>query len=236
MESSRAVRCAQSDDAAGRHARKSGIWSEAAGRRSAVLLATLAFSSAVLPLAGATAAARAQDDSAVNRHAAAADDRNTPPARDGLHDPDLAATHLLQSPQEAFAGLPHASGGNYVNWTEALKRGAIAPRYDRLDAHATPPVLQLDVVREVRKIWGSMPPAVFPHAAHSEWVDCPVCHPALFVAEKGKNTMTMGEIMAGRKCGVCHGTVAFPVVECKRCHYRPLGGHAQRRAPKKSGR
>jgi uncharacterized OB-fold protein len=31
----------------------------------------------------------------------------------------------------------------------------------------------------------------------------------------------MAAILLGQKCGVCHGKVAFPVSECKRCHSQP---------------
>jgi c(7)-type cytochrome triheme protein len=206
-------------------------------RRSVILSTIVAFAPVVLSVVIAAATARAQDANAMNRLPAAPVERNAPPAVDGLHDPAIEGTQLLQSPGEAFAGLPKADGGNYVNWTEALRSGKIAPRYDRLDGQAKPEVLQLDIVREVKRIWGGMPPAVFSHAAHSEWLDCPVCHPALFVAEKGKNTMTMAEIMVGRKCGVCHGTVAFPVAECKRCHYQPnSSGYEKTVSLKDSGR
>lgn len=185
-------------------------------RRCAILLGVVGAVGVVLSVGRA---ARAQDGGLDRQQVAG--NRNVAPLSDGLHDPSIEGTQLLQSPQEAFAGLPKASGGNYVNWTDALESGNITPRYDRLDARAKPEVLQLDVVRQMKRIWGGTPPAVFPHAAHSEWVDCPTCHPALFVPEKGKNTMSMAEIMAGQKCGVCHGTVAFPASECKRCHYQP---------------
>ena len=42
--------------------------------------------------------------------------------------------------------------------------------------------------------------------------------------------MTMAEIMAGKKCGVCHGTVAFPVSDCKRCHYHGKGAGTRKAA------
>jgi hypothetical protein len=31
----------------------------------------------------------------------------------------------------------------------------------------------------------------------------------------------MVQILLGEKCGVCHGKVAFPVSECRRCHSKP---------------
>jgi c(7)-type cytochrome triheme protein len=75
--------------------------------------------------------------------------------------------------------------------------------------------MDLKIVMEVK---GSMPNVVFPHKAHTEILDCSNCHDAIFVPKKGGNPMSMAEIMLGQKCGVCHGSVAFPVTECKRCH------------------
>ena len=190
--------------------------------RQPVILSTLVpLSALLLAIAIPATTAHAQGANAFNRLHTAPGDRNAPPLNDGIHDPAIEGTGLLQAPKEAFGGLPKASGGNYVNWGEALKSGKIAPRYDKDDAKATPEILDLDVIREVK---GTTPNAVFPHAAHAEWMDCPVCHPTIFEAAKGANTMTMAEIMVGQKCGICHGTVAFPVSECKRCHYLPKAG------------
>lgn len=167
----------------------------------------------------ATAAtSRAEGPNAFNRLHTPPGDRNAPPTADSIHDPAIGGTQILQTPREAFDGLPQAAGGNHVNWSEALKSGKIAPRYSRDDPAAQPQLLDTDVVREVK---GTMPAAVFPHQAHTEWLDCANCHPAIFETANGANTMSMAEIMVGQKCGICHGTVAFPVAECRRCHYDP---------------
>jgi hypothetical protein len=36
--------------------------------------------------------------------------------------------------------------------------------------------------------------------------------------KKGANSISMEKIRAGKQCGVCHGTVAFGVERCARCH------------------
>ncbi|MBF0142282.1 MAG: hypothetical protein HQL57_08330 [Magnetococcales bacterium] len=149
------------------------------------------------------------------------EDRNPPQARDGIHDPANEGTNLLQTPQEAFAGLPQSPAGNYVNWVEALAKGAITPRYDRLNPNEEAVVFDLDIVREVK---GTMPDVVYPHDRHTMWLDCSNCHPDIFVPEKGKNQISMAQILMGQKCGVCHGKVAFPVAECRRCHSKKKGG------------
>lgn len=174
----------------------------------------------------------AQDPNSFNRLHSAAGDRNAPPARDGLHDPAVDGTGQLQSPREAFEALPKAVGGNFVNWGEALKNKKISPRWDKSNPGAQSESLDLDVVREVK---GTTPDAVFPHAVHAEWVECASCHPEVFEPTKGANSMTMAEIMAGKKCGICHGTVAFPVSDCKGCHYKQKSGSTAKASGSKSG-
>jgi len=144
--------------------------------------------------------------------------RNLPPAEDGIHDPDNDGTVSLQHPHEAFQSLPRANAGNRVNWVASILDKKIQPRASKDDPKAEPVLMDLDIVREVK---GSMPDVVYPHQAHTEWLDCSNCHPAIFVPEKGANSMSMASILLGQQCGVCHGKVAFPVSECRLCHSRP---------------
>lgn len=142
---------------------------------------------------------------------------NPPPAQDGIHDPANNDVQLLQSPGEAFAPLDKNPFGNHVDWVAALDKKLIEPRYDRLDPEVQPIVMDLNIVREVK---GSMPDVVYPHKQHTEWLDCSNCHPAIFIPQKGANQISMASILMGQQCGVCHGKVAFPVSECRRCHSR----------------
>jgi c(7)-type cytochrome triheme protein len=144
-------------------------------------------------------------------------ERNPPPAKDGIHDPDNEGTHILQPPKDAFGVLPKGISGNRVDWVKALDEGKIAPRYELEDTGKAPVVMDLDIVREVK---GSMPDVVYPHEQHTKWLDCSNCHPAIFVPQKGANKMSMAGILLGKQCGVCHGKVAFPVADCRKCHSR----------------
>ena len=144
-------------------------------------------------------------------------ERNLPPARDGIHDPGNDGTQTLQHPREAFASLPKANSGNRVDWVAALEGGDVQPRFDLHDGDKKPVVLDLNIVREVK---GSMPDVVYPHKQHTEWLDCSNCHPAIFIPKKGANNISMASILLGEQCGVCHGKVAFPVSDCRRCHSR----------------
>ncbi len=147
-------------------------------------------------------------------------EHNLPPVKDGIHDPEGEGTLVLQPPKEAFSNLVKSKAGNYVDWVKSLKQGKISPRYDRLDPKAKPIIMDLNIVREVK---GSMPDVVYPHAQHTEWLDCSNCHPAIFIPQKGANQISMASILLGQKCGVCHGKVAFPVTAktCRTCHSKP---------------
>jgi len=140
---------------------------------------------------------------------------NLPPVKDGIHDPENQGTEMLQPPKVAFEALSKDKSGNRVNWVKSLHDGDIAPRYDRMDPDAVPVVMDLNIVREVK---GSMPNVVYPHKQHTEWLDCSNCHPDIFIPQKGANQISMAAILLGQKCGVCHGKVAFPVSECRKCH------------------
>ncbi len=150
-----------------------------------------------------------------NRLMRPATQRNLPPPEDGIHDPGNDGTHSLLPPATAFASFVRNNSGNRVDWVKTLSDGKIAPRFDRNDPNAKPMVMDLNIVREVK---GSMPDVVYPHKQHTEWLDCSNCHPAIFVPQKGANQISMAAILLGQKCGVCHGKVAFPVSECRRCH------------------
>ena len=178
-----------------------------------------------------TVAQTASDPNAFNRLLAPRGARNLAPAEDGIHDPGNAGTLALQPPLLSFQRLPRANAGNRVDWGAALAKKGIQPRWEANDPNAAPAVMDLNIVREVK---GSMPDVVYPHQQHTEWLDCSNCHPAIFVPQKGVNQISMAAILLGQKCGVCHGKVAFPVSECRRCHSRNKDAPAQAAAEKLS--
>lgn len=150
-----------------------------------------------------------------NRLMKSSSEWNPPPAKDGIHDPEIPGTLLLQEPKVAFDSLSKSKSGNRVDWVKALQGNEITPRYEKLSDDAKPVVMDLNIIREVK---GSMPDVVYPHKQHTEWLDCSNCHPAIFIPQKGANQISMAAILLGQKCGVCHGKVAFPVSECRKCH------------------
>lgn len=160
-------------------------------------------------------AAEKKDPNRFNRLLPPKDKRTPPLAEDGIHDPKNTGIKVLQEPKEAFSVLVKGKGGNYVDWVKSLKKKKIKPLYDLDDPELVPMTVDMNIVREVK---GTMPDVVFPHEQHTEWLECNNCHPAIFTPQKGANPMSMVDIMLGKKCGVCHGSVAFPVTDCRRCH------------------
>ena len=146
------------------------------------------------------------------------DDRKWAPLdSDGVHDPVSPALTILQQPEEALSVLPPDPSGNLVDWVAALSTGAIAPR-SQIYPDTTVNLLDDDILFDQT---AAMPIVLFPHRQHTEWLDCSNCHDRIFKRGRGINEFGMFSILEGYFCGQCHGAVAFPLTECKRCHSVP---------------
>ena len=131
-----------------------------------------------------------------------------------IHDPLNPEYGRLQRIDEATRHMPRDALG-FPDWMAALRAGLIAPRAG-LSAADKMNVLDLDVVMKNTK---EMPHVVFPHRAHTLWLDCSNCHPAPFLPVAGTNPVSMTEIFRGKYCGMCHDRVAFiSFYSCYRCH------------------
>ena len=151
--------------------------------------------------------------------ALAADGQWLPIARDGLHDPGGPAVGVLQEPREALSALAPDVVGNQVRWMQALDSGQIKPRTNIQPET----IVNLRTTEVLLKNTGEMPMVRFPHRQHTAWLDCSNCHEQLFDKTAGTTRINMLLILAGEKCGLCHGAVAFPLTECLRCHSVPRG-------------
>lgn len=134
--------------------------------------------------------------------------------RDGVHDPRNPSLRLLQEPREALSRLAPDTAGNQVRWVEALEREQIQPR-STLFMRTPPEIRDQDIVLPRT---GDQPAVRFPHRAHTLWLDCTNCHEHLFQSKAGANKLSMLAMLQGEQCGLCHGAVAFPLTECRRCH------------------
>lgn len=77
-----------------------------------------------------------------------------------------------------------------------------------------------DVVLNRNSEKEGMRPVIFPHWFHRIRFRCKVCHNELgFKMRAGSNDMTMGNIIEGEYCGMCHnGELAWAVENCDLCH------------------
>lgn len=120
--------------------------------------------------------------------------------------------------EDAVEALPRDAAGN-VDWVQAIKAHAIAPRPGVDPKAPEQAVLEFDV--DLAQSPSRLFSVTYPHAAHTQWLSCQNCHPAIFPLKQGAEptVVTMAKIRAGEQCGVCHGRVAFSVEkECARCH------------------
>jgi c(7)-type cytochrome triheme protein len=134
--------------------------------------------------------------------------------KDGLHDPESPAIHILQEPSTALSLLPPDNVGNKVSWIKALREQYIEPRTNILP-ETDIEVIDMDIIMERT---GELPMVLFPHKPHTEWLDCDNCHDEIFIEKVDANPVNMLAILTGEYCGRCHGAVAFPLTECNRCH------------------
>jgi c(7)-type cytochrome triheme protein len=120
------------------------------------------------------------------------------------------------------ANLPKERFGNGVDWEKAEKEKRIS-LVDYIEG-----VSIKRKAMDVRKDFSiapnvkGMPEIIFSHEKHTVWNGCEVCHPEIFMVKKGQVKYTMVDIFEGEYCGVCHGKVAFPMMDCQRCHTQPV--------------
>jgi len=123
-----------------------------------------------------------------------------------------------------FTGkFPKERFGNGINWEKAESDGFIklTDYLEGVSIKRKTMKVQKDFTLNP-KVEG-MPDIVFSHAKHTVWNGCEVCHPEIFVGvKKGATKYSMVEIYDGKYCGVCHLKVAFPVLDCQRCHTKSV--------------
>lgn len=119
--------------------------------------------------------------------------------------------------------LPKERFGNGIDWEKSEELGLIKP--SKVLEGVTSPRNTLAVQKDFAlnpKVEG-MPDIIFSHTKHTVWNGCELCHPEIFVGvKKGATHYTMMDISEGKSCGACHTTVAFPLMDCQRCHSKPV--------------
>lgn len=121
--------------------------------------------------------------------------------------------------REFTKGLPKERFGNGIDWEKAEDQGKINPVdfLEGISIKRDQLIVQKDFELDA-KVEG-MPEIVFSHKKHTVWNGCELCHPEIFIGiKKGTTRYSMVDIYEGKYCGACHGSVAFPLLDCQRCH------------------
>ena len=124
-------------------------------------------------------------------------------------------------------GLPKDKYG-LIDWVKLTRDGIALPKgsIDPNSPHYESPVhydFDEEGEKDIEDILiktksDTISDVVFPHTLHTWWLNCKSCHPRRFDRTAGNTKMTMKEMAKGKYCGECHGSVAFPLEDCTRCH------------------
>lgn len=120
------------------------------------------------------------------------------------------------------SALPRGRFGNNIDWEAAELQGKLklVDVLPGVTVVRKPMELRPDYSIEA-KIEG-LPDIIFSHKKHAVWHGCELCHPDIFSVKTGSTKYTMEDVFAGKFCGECHGSVAFPTLDCQRCHVKAV--------------
>jgi c(7)-type cytochrome triheme protein len=119
--------------------------------------------------------------------------------------------------------FPKERFGNGIDWEQAELDGSLKliDYVEGVSIRRKPMAVQKDFTLNA-KVTG-MPDIIFSHSKHTVWCGCELCHPEIFVGvKKGLTKYSMAEIYEGKFCGACHIKVAFPLLDCQRCHTKAV--------------
>ncbi|MEJ5166501.1 MAG: c(7)-type cytochrome triheme domain-containing protein [Thermoanaerobaculia bacterium] len=118
--------------------------------------------------------------------------------------------------------MPKDAFGNEIDWEKAEEQGIIKliDKIEGFTLHERPKFKAPQNFDLNAKVEG-LPEIIFSHKKHTNWMGCEGCHPEIFIGvKKGLTTYSMADIFQGKYCGACHNSVAFPLVNCQKCHIK----------------
>jgi len=124
---------------------------------------------------------------------------------------------------EFTSKFPKERFGNGIDWEKTEKDGLIklTDYIEGISISRKKMQMPKDFTLDTKT--AGLPEIIFSHEKHTVWNGCEVCHPEIFTGvKKGATKYSMIDIFESRFCGVCHGTVAFPNIDCQRCHAKPV--------------
>lgn len=131
-------------------------------------------------------------------------------------------SELKNSFYEFRKRMPKDRFGNGIDWIKAEEQGLIIIKdYFSETLNARPKMVgpkDFDITSEQPNV----PDTTLSHQKHAVWNGCSLCHPEIFGVKKNEQSYSMQEIFDGKFCGVCHGKVAFPNIDCQKCHVREV--------------
>lgn len=129
-------------------------------------------------------------------------------------------------PQYEFAAvtakLPKERFGNGIDWEKAEALKLIKPSNFLEGVSFKRAALKAPNDFALTAKLEGMPNILFSHVKHTFWNGCELCHPQIFGIRKEASKVTMVQIFEGQQCGTCHTSVAFPLIDCQRCHTLPV--------------
>jgi len=120
------------------------------------------------------------------------------------------------------AGFARGRFGNGVDWMETETAGKLKLIDTLPGVSVQRKAMETPANYDIRTKVQGLPDIIFSHEKHAVWHGCELCHPDLFGVVRGGTKYTMQDIFAGRYCGACHDSVAFPTIDCQRCHAKPV--------------
>ena len=114
--------------------------------------------------------------------------------------------------------MPKERFGNGINWMKAEDEGLIKLTDYIKGVSIKRKKIQHPKDFQLKPLEKNMPDIIYSHEKHTVWNGCELCHPEVFGVKKGYRPYSMEDIFDGKYCGLCHGLVAFPNIDCQRCH------------------
>ncbi|MEE8574744.1 MAG: c(7)-type cytochrome triheme domain-containing protein [Thermodesulfobacteriota bacterium] len=102
-----------------------------------------------------------------------------------------------------------------IDWTKIDEEGISKPITTVTDGYEDKTHDSLIIFKSKDTSVADVP---FSHKIHSSKAECSSCHESIFKSALNGGPVSMGKMGEGKECGTCHGPVAFPLLNCEKCH------------------
>lgn len=118
--------------------------------------------------------------------------------------------------------FPRGRFGNGIDWMKAEEEKLITLKDYLPGVSIKRKEIQAPADFDIAAKEAKMPEIIFSHKKHTIWCGCELCHPEIFPIRKEEAPYSMQDIFDGKYCGLCHDKVAFPNIDCQRCHTKAV--------------